>query len=217
MKVTCPKCRRSIDADDVNVATDVAVCRECNEVFVLSLLRDGGASEPLVDLDAPPSGTWCRATLEGFEVGASTRHPIALFLVPLMIFVSGGSLGMYGSQIASGEFDLFMSLFGIPLLLISVIFWTFALMAVCGKVRVTVDGNRGEVFTGLGSVGRRRRFAWSEVATVKERPLDSHYPGSSGWAICLEGKRRIRFGTGLRKDRRYFLLLVLRKKLAERR
>lgn len=51
----------------------------------------------------------------GFEISATTESPIAFFLVPFMLVWSGGSLGgIYGTQIANGHFNLFLSLFGIP-------------------------------------------------------------------------------------------------------
>jgi hypothetical protein len=218
MRVQCPKCGRAIDAEHMNVATDVAVCPGCAETYRLSELS-GAAAGPgqTVDLSDPPSGSWFRPMFDGFEVGATTRHPIAFFLVPFMLVWSGGSLGgIYGGQIARGKFELWLCLFGIPFLIGSLIFWWIALMAIWGKVVVTVDRDQGVVFTGLGSVGWRRRFTWSEVARATEAIPPFHYPGMRMGSICLEGRRRIRFGTGLSEDRRYFVLEVLRQMLAER-
>ena len=53
--------------------------------------------------------------MDTVSLGATTRSPIAFFLVPFMCVWSGGSLGgVYGSQVLNGEFDLGISLFGIP-------------------------------------------------------------------------------------------------------
>ena len=65
----------------MNVATDVARCRRCGEVFPLSMLVQTTLSEP-VDLENPPRGSWYREELDGFTVGATTRHPMAFFVAP---------------------------------------------------------------------------------------------------------------------------------------
>ncbi len=54
MKLICPSCQSHIDASDVNVATDLAKCASCNEVFK--------ASEVAADVDlkeglTPPAGS----------------------------------------------------------------------------------------------------------------------------------------------------------------
>ena len=64
---------------------------------------------------------------------------MAFFLVPFMCVWSGGSLGgIYGSQFFQSKFDLSMSLFGIPFVLGTLLFGSFALMTVCGKVVVSI-------------------------------------------------------------------------------
>ena len=216
MEVRCPKCNRLLDSEDVNVGTDTAFCRDCDEAFALSKLvhREKAAA---VDLNQPPKGTWFEKTFDGFIAGSTTRHPVAFILVPFMCVWSGGALGgIYGSQIATGEYSIILSLFGLPFVLGSVLFWSLALMAVCGKVTVTVDSHEGVVFTGVGSLGRRKRFNWFNMTAVREEASQMNRPGSRGSCVILEGKERIKFGSGVRDDRRYFLLQALRKMLSER-
>jgi hypothetical protein len=67
----------------------------------------GPSARGPVDLDDPPRGAWYQVEFNGFVVGATTRHPIPLFLVPFMCVWSGGSLGgIYGSEFVHGTFDL---------------------------------------------------------------------------------------------------------------
>ncbi len=206
MKIVCPSCRADIPLDDVNVSTDVALCRRCKSHFSYSeLLAASGAGE--VDLQRPPTGTWFRRTPLGFAVGASTRSPEAFFLVPFMCVWSGISLGgIYGKQIASGIFDFASSLFGIPFLLGTLYFGTLAVMKVCGKVVVSVDRDEGAVFTGVGPIGWRQRFNWREVTTVR----------SNEGKIMLEGQRRIDLASLLNSERLYFILAALRRMRLER-
>lgn len=209
MQVLCPRCRQVLAGNDLNVATDLARCVRCDEVFTLSTLVAAQASGP-VNLDDPPRGAWYRSDFDGFTVGATTRHFVALFLVPFMCVWSGGSLGgIYGTQIMQGKFNLFMSLFGIPFLLGTLFFGSIALMAVCGKVVVRVANAEGVVFTGIGSIGWRQTFDPSEVTAVRIESYGSGNRGST-MTIVLDGPQKLRFGGGLTEPRRDFIANVLR-------
>jgi hypothetical protein len=214
MKAVCPKCRGAIPLDDVNVTTDIAVCRRCEQTFAYSGLIDEQEAEP-VDPNRPPKGAWFKRTPGGFEVGSTTRSPIAFVLVPFMCVWSGFSLGgIYGTQIAKGKFDLMQSLFGIPFLIGTLLFGSFALMAACGKVLVRMDGKNGEVFTGVGPVGWRRRFQKDGVTGVRrtERVNDK---GGVSHQITIEGRKPIQFAFGLPAERLNFLLGTLRQGLGK--
>jgi len=212
MQVLCPKCGQAIAGNDMNVVTDIARCPRCGEVFALSSLVPANASGP-VDIDNPPRGAWYRAEFDGFVVGATTRHPIALFLVPFMCVWAGFSLGgIYGSQIVQGRFNLGTSLFGIPFVLGTLLFGSMALMAVCGKVVVRVSDSAGVVFTGIGPFGWRRPFDSLQVTTVRIEP---HFSGQhrQSMTIVLDGPHKLRFGSGLTEARRDFVANVLRQEL----
>jgi phage FluMu protein Com len=214
MQVLCPKCGKLLAGNDLNVVTDIARCPSCDEVFALSTLVQASASGP-VDLDDPPRGTWYRGEFNGFVVGATTRNPIAFFLVPFMCVWSGFSIGgIYGTQIVRGQFDLHQSLFGIPFVLGTLLFGSIALMAVCGKVVVRVSDSEGVVFTGIGPLGWRRPFNSLEVATVSIEP---HSSGNNQQAmtIVLNGPHKLRFGSGLTEARRNFIANVLRLELVK--
>ena len=219
MKINCPQCSNSISPHQVNVATDVAFCERCEEAFSISdLISAGQAAEEYENVD-PPQGVWFDDTIGGWILGASTRSPMALFLVPFMCVWSGGSLGgIYGMQIIEGEFNLLLSLFGIPFVLGTLLFGSIAVMSVCGKITVTVDGNTGTVFEGVGPIGWKRQFDWSGVTRIEEdhrvyRSSRSHQMQST---IVLEGKKRLKFGSLLPEARQHFMLHTLRRLLAAR-
>lgn len=208
MKIQCPTCKQTVPPDQVNMAADLAFCPRCNEGFKISATIDQDAVSADV-LKNPPRGAWFRQEMDQIVVGASTRSPIALFLVPFMCVWSGGSLGgIYGSQIASGKFDLAAALFGIPFLLGTILFGSIALMTVCGKIEVSI-GRESSVFMGIGRIGWLRRFDWADIKTIREDSLQMRYPGSSSHAIVLEGRRRLKIN-GLNESRRYFVLNALK-------
>ncbi len=103
----CPKCRREIPLEDVNVSTDIALCRQCNQPWSYAELVEE-SNEQAFDPTRPPRGAWFRQNpARGFEVGATTRNAGAFFLVPFMCVWSGFSLGgIHGSQIVKGHFNL---------------------------------------------------------------------------------------------------------------
>jgi hypothetical protein len=212
MKVVCPKCRRVLAGSDLNVSTDVARCSGCDEVYTLSSLVQASESGAFDPNDAP-RGAWLRTEFNGFTVGATTRNPIAFFLVPFMCVWSGFSLGgIYGSQFVQGRFNLLSSLFGIPFVLGTIFFGAMALMAVCGKVVVEVSDAGGVVFTGIGLVGWRKSFNPTELTAVR---VERYASGRNQqlMTIVLDGPHKLRFGSGLTEARRDFIANFLRQEL----
>lgn len=206
----CPNCNSDIQNLNINIQTDVAQCQKCNLVFKISENITDYSSDGF-DPNIPLKGAWCRKEIDQIVIGATTRSPIAFFLVPFMIVWSGGSIGViYGMQLVKGEFNLMMSLFGIPFLIGSIIFWSLALMAIWGKVELTLDKQGGKAFTGLGNIGVTKKFTWDEVSTIREKQSNFNYASSQGGSILLEGKRRISFGFGVKESRRYYLFRALK-------
>jgi hypothetical protein len=208
--MNCPQCKAEVPSTHLNIQTDLGQCLQCNHIFKISEHIDIPSDDPF-DMQHPPQGAWIRQERNDLVFGATTRSPLAFFLVPFMLVWSGGSLGgIYGYQLISGEFNLLLSLFGIPFLLGSVLFWSLALMAIWGKVEVTVDKNRGKIFTGIGTIGRSSTFEWDDIASVKEKESAQYKSRNTTTNIVLEGKKRISFGTGLNSSRQYYVFRTLK-------
>ncbi len=206
----CPKCQNTVLTKNINIQTDIAKCDTCDHIFKIS--ESFVEINSMFDINNKPNGTWYNKDFNTTTLGATTRSLIAFFLIPFMIVWSGGALGgIYGTQIFTGKFDLFQSLFGIPFIIGAIVFWTVTLMAICGKVEIIFDNNGGKVFTGIGKIGRTKNFIWKEIASINEGKANFRYSGSHGSQIIFEGKNRMAFGTGLKDERRYYLLQSLRK------
>ena len=215
MKVTCPKCKLVIPPGRLNVGADLAHCEKCNEAFLISSLLAMGQVPEEFSIDEPPPGAWFQDTGSGWRIGASTRSPAAFFLVPFMCVWSGFSLGgIYGLQIFNGEFNLLLSLFGVPFLLGTLLFGSIAIMAVCGKVVVAIDNDYGCVFEGVGPIGWTRRFDWASISAVEEEWCRNSRNNAK--TISLVGQTRLKFGSMLSDRRRYYLVQCLRRFLAGR-
>ena len=97
MDAACPLCGSAIAIDDVNVATDIALCRRCGKSFPFSqVIRHAATTGP--DLAAPPEGAWLENTGYQIRVGATTRSWTAFIVIPFTCAWSGMSLyGIYGT------------------------------------------------------------------------------------------------------------------------
>lgn len=205
----CPKCHTQLLKEDINVSTDVAFCQKCSNVFKLSDLVSNHVIEENFDLSNPPKGTWLKESVDSIVIGATTRSSMALFVIPFMFVWSGFSLGgIYGTQITSGKFDLASSLFGIPFLLGSIIFWSLGLMLVFGKTELTLTKQGGRIFTGLGLFGISKNFTWNEVNSIQEDY--SYGKRSTQTQLSITGTRRLVFGVFLNAARRYFIMNAFR-------
>ncbi len=196
---------------DVNIADNVALCRKCGQLNRASDLIDRSFDPDAIR--TPPPGAWMQPTMDGVTFGATTRSAAAFLLVPFMLIWSGGSLGtIYGPQIKSGEFNLLLSLFGLPFLAGSIFFWAITLMALFGKVEVRLRGRRGQVLVGIGNFGWKRQIDLTTVTSITEETRLTRRRHGTGTStkIVLRGPHPVEFGSGLRADRRAFILHSLR-------
>jgi hypothetical protein len=194
MDSACPLCRSPIGIDDINVATDIALCRRCGKTFSFSEVV-GGSANTAPDLTAPPDGAWFEQLADGFRTGATTRSWMALFLVPFTCVWSGISLGgIYGKQISSGTFDPASSLFGVPFLLGSVFLIGYCAMTTMGKVELSQRGGSLSVFTGIGRLGWTRSYLWSDFSSAREdsRRNGFNWNRQQGCCHCPGGQAKSR-------------------------
>ena len=199
--------------EDINVSTDLALCRACGKTFQCSELVRGRA--PRVDLNSPPAGAWFEQLSDGFRVGATTRSYQAFILVPFTCAWAGMSMhGIYGTQIASSHLDPVTSLIGLPFLVGTLGLLAWCALAVAGRATVTRRSDRLSVFVGAGGIGWTRSYAWSDFSSVREELTGYGFNWNRmGRIIVLEGARRVAFGSLWSEDRRYFVLHALLKML----
>jgi len=109
------------------------------------------------------------------------------------------------------------SLLMVPFVAFAVFLGYRTLRALFGHTRFTVDGDAARVFTGLGRIGRTRRFRWDQIDSVREEFTPGTKKGGLPTiSIVLEGTRRIRLDAPLHDERRYFLLKAIEAMVAQR-
>jgi len=206
----CPKCKSEIKNENANIQTDIAKCVNCDYIFKISEFLSIVDSK--FDEKSIPEGVWHKKNANQTILGATTKHISRFFIVPFMLVWSSGVIGgIYGSQFANGEFDPEMSLFGIPFILGALLFWSIALMTICGKVELTYDRVGGKIFTGVGKIGLTKKFIWKDISKISEGISNLRYSGSQGSVIVFEGRKRISFASGVNDERKYYLIQTLKK------
>ncbi len=236
---TCTKCRRLIPPEEINVANDVAYCRSCNISYQLSELTFDNGIDSAVDVNRPPGGCWFVNDGGGTVIGATHRSLVtaagllffALFWNGIVsIFVALATAGtlrvlgwphpawfpapkMNGEEMGVGMV-LFLWLFLTPFITVGMFVAGSCLSALFGRTEVRVNGTQGTVFTGVGSLGWRRRF---DAAQVKNVTLQQkrNSEGSDSFVLLLEMRagKQVKLGSLLSGERRNFMLVALRQTL----
>lgn len=137
MQFICPSCQSIIDAENVNVATDLATCTTCNEMFKASELMAG--IDLLEDLKPPPAGSKIVFDVERGECGS--------FFIP--------KRGFKGSDVFSSLFatfwicfiafwtwgasqsSLLFAAFSIPFWIVGITMWKGILIGISGTQYIT--------------------------------------------------------------------------------
>ncbi len=211
-KYICPYCNSEIDAVDVNVATDIALCRQCGKTTSFSQLSRLGNLD--LDLNDPPKYVKLGTDyLEPVTKIVYKKIPlIVLFIVPFTAVWAGVSTsGIYGSQILNGKFDPVASLFGIPFLIGSIVLVSVCLFMLFGKVVIKLDHGEGSVFMGAGRLGWTRRFTYSRgsMATLKMTNVRVNNVSQEGICINTDGQGNFVFGTMLEQQSKEYIAAYL--------
>lgn len=217
MEILCPECDRPFAASEMNVAKDVAVCPECDEAYALSeLVADQKVAVEEFDLGQPPPGVSFEQTGIGWRLTSTTRSQVGFILVPFALFWCGVGFPNLYVYLVSGTYDWGQTAGVSVFCIAALVLVLFALMTTVGMLTVSVERGEGSVFVGIGPIGWTRRFDWNGIRKIEEENVGYRYSGSNGLAIALIGQARIKFGSMLTHQRRYFLVQALRKLLQMR-
>lgn len=199
--------------------------------------QPGSTLSPAVAVDpgTPPKGVWFRDDGKTMELGASTRSLAAgIFMTVMGLFWCGitglfvafsitailqglGLVSAASGRAGSLGAGLFMLLFSTPFVLVGVWMLWSAAMAVGGRVEVTLRGDDLDVFSGIGPVGRRRRVSATGVeGVIEEVRVTRTSRGTTttrSILLTVPGTKGVRFGAGLRQERRDFVVGMLKRVL----
>ena len=207
MEFHCPACGLPIETADLAPAQGVAVCRFCEKSHPLAACQEALPFERrnITPELAPPKGVSLAEIMDGFRLTLSTRSCLAFFLVPFTLFWAGGSLGgIYGTQISKGQFNLMMSLFGLPFLVGSIFLVALTVMTVAGRCVVELSGGRFSIRLGALGVYRTQSAAWDDVLSCRlteaSRRGRNSYTTTYQVEVAVEGGRTLKL-SGTATDR----------------
>lgn len=241
MTPTCPKCKRPLPNEDINVATDIAFCRPCNTAHQFSTLVHGVPLDTNIDFTRPPNGAWYSSGSVETVVGATQRSIgtaigallFGLFwngILSVFIFVAVSATlshfdfeapawfpkpEMNGGPMGVGM-TIFLWLFLTPFICVGLAMIFAFLSAAAGKTEVRINALEGVLFSGVGPLGFRRRFRPDQVKDVRveETRRGDDESGKSNILIELHDRKKpIKFGSTLRDDRKTFVAAAVRKAL----
>jgi len=210
----CPGCGKDLPLADLNVAADVALCRSCG--YSGSFLKS--STVPYMsdeEMAHPPKRVTLRRGFEDeLEIVCRYKKGLAIFLIPFTAIWSGGSMvGIYGTQLMKGEFDLAQSLFGIPFLLGTIVLVSIILHTLFGKTVVTLSRGRVQVFSGVFGIGRTKEIACGKGTKVSLETSSVSKNRVPQMQIVLQsGNQTLKFGAlSLSKEVRRYVAAVLRR------
>ncbi len=216
MNHQCNFCSAPIALGDINVAADIALCRACGKSMPFSSLA-GIPGESEVDMMRPPKGlSLADDAFHGKVITYHKKSLIVLFLIPFTLIWSGGSLGgIYGTQIAKGEFNLIISLFGLPFLFGTVVLVSIILHSLFGSTKIWFNRGVCHVFTGVGKFGWTRRHPCTKetrVAVTMSNLRVNNVP-KTGIEIRT-GDKKLLFGTIWTEEAKTFVATALKRALS---
>ena len=188
-----------IETADLAPAQGLAVCRFCEQPHPLAACQAAVPFEKRSNVpeQAVPKGVTLEDTMDGFRLTLSTRSCLAFFLVPFTLFWVGGSLGgIYGTQVAKGQFNLMMSLFGLPFLAGSVFLVAVTVMTVAGRCVIELKGGKFSVRLGAFGVYRTQSAAWEHVLSC--RLTEASRRGRDSYTITYQVEVAVKGGKPLK-------------------
>lgn len=209
----CVSCRAAIALEDVNVSTDIALCRSCGRTMRFSeVVPIPGADE--VDLAQPPKGLRIEESpIHGKTLIYRKVPAVLLFLIPFTALWSGFSMtGIYGTQIKEGVFDPVRSLFGLPFLLGTLFLLSIILFGLFGRWRIAFSSGVLAVALEIGPLGWTRRLVCDPSASVAIKDAKwqkNNVPQKIIEVECMGNK--LRFGSALPEEAKVFVAETLRR------
>jgi len=237
---TCPRCQQIIPSEDVNVANDLAFCRNCNISHRLSALAFGTAIDETVDVNNPPAGAWFLQDGSRTVIGATHRslgqafgllffclfwNGIVFFFVSLVLEATLRHLGVMPPKwfpAAKGTnmplaLTIFMWLFLTPFVAIGLLLLGTFLSCLAGQTELRIEAGEALLFTGVGRFGFRKRFSIGDVKDIRledKRWCDNQgHPRRRALIIIETGAKPINLGSMFSDERRRFVAAALKREL----
>ncbi|NLB65103.1 MAG: hypothetical protein GX803_01360 [Lentisphaerae bacterium] len=194
---TCPECGRDLPIEDVNVAQDMALCRECGYQgpFLKTLHVPNLSDEEL--LKPPRRVTLQRDFGDVLVIRHRPSRSMLWFMIPFTLIWGGSTVAVIAATwFKPEELDWPVALISIPFVLVALAMAVSVLYTLAGAATVRIAKGRVEVFAGLGGIGRRKALDCEPGTTVRLEKSNYHVNNVPQLQIVLEsGERKLKFGS----------------------
>ena len=204
--MNCPYCKSIIDKNKIEKNT--VHCPNCHEVFNIVKCFEAEAKTNF-DIKKPPKGTWFSTKKTKKIIGATFYSYkgyslLLLFLLGLLIF---SEKLIYGASEAIIYNILGIIIFVLPMLYL-------ALTLLIGKIEITIENNRLNIFQGIGNVGFSKKI---EIKDINEIRLEEEIGrGNSKYkAIFIKTDKENKLGTSLNEKQIYFMYFALKQQIGK--
>ena len=213
--IYCPDCREEIPVEDFNVSTDVAFCRRCGKNHRYSELADFEVRAGFRP-DRPSRGMRVLPD-DGTGEGIVFRYyggMLAFFCV-FTVFWCGITGVLTVAFWNAKDVPWFAVLYMIPFQLIGLGLLTGTLMMLFGHGELRFRDGALEMFSGIGRIGRRRRWMVADIRNVSVEQTRMQVNGRQvrGVAIVTADGRRRFIGRSLDAEKQQFLVNLIRQKI----
>jgi len=208
----CKFCQAPIGIADVNVSTDIALCRACGRTMPFSEIASLPGI-PDADLQAPPKGVRIEEDFAGARTVTYKKiSPVVWFLIPFTALWSGGSLtAIFGKQLQRGTFDMQEAFFGLPFLFGTVVMVSLIVYFLFGNWRVRFAQGLCEVSTGVGPLRWTRRLPCDRTSRVSLQTTSVRVNNVPQQAICIDTNgKSLKFGTMIPQNPKTYIAAVTR-------
>lgn len=212
VELKCPRCGAVLAMEDVNMATDMALCRACNQISRFSDLVQEERDEDI--LDSMPRRMRVVKTARGLEVTYKKPKGSGFFL--LFFSLVWNSLTYFFLFMVMGKIPheiWFFKLFFIPFILIGLGTLLGAVYVLFGHMTLILAPGRGELFRGLGNVGRRQQFLLAKDSriSIESSNIQQNHRVLEKIVVEQPGRKPFEFGTGIAEtEAQQYVAAILR-------
>lgn len=144
MQIRCPRCGRTPDPADIDLASNRALCRPCGELFPLPDTASPAARAPSTDVEHRPSDL---SYTESFEPGRARikltpSRLIALPMLLLSLFFVGMAVAAFAGLLHSSHGQAAPSFIVVPQLGIGLFVLWLSLSRLLNTVTISIEGGR---------------------------------------------------------------------------
>lgn len=200
---------------DFSVATDIALCRNCNIQYKYSDLSNVVDPLRMSKHDAPRYVT-IYYTGSGEEIIYRKKSPVLLFLMPFYFLWSGGSMTMiYVVPIINGTLTMGGALFGIPFALGTIVLTLVIACLLFCSTKVILNGDNSMVIYGIGKIGYRTNFDIAKVESIrmKDGGVSINDIPQKGIALVENNGTELIFGSLIEEGSKEYIAKYLASKI----